>query len=189
VLHVQQPKKGQIVNRDAVDLAVKAAVEKYKVMAFWFDPSHLKDDDADEDNRFWWPLVDEWSKRYGKRLKCWPVKSGNRMHAVAFDMALEANQKTFVEGAGQCLTELDDAHKDPTNAIVTFMASSWLEDHLTNAKASPGKHGISVRKDNRESRHKIDLAVCLIGGRMLRRIYLLSIKKGTPGKGRVIVMS
>jgi len=191
VLHVQQPKKGQIVNRDALDLAVKAAMEKFKVMAFWFDPSHLKDDDADGDNRFWWPLVDEWSKRYGRKLKCHPVKTGNRAHAVAFDMALEVNQKTFVEGVEQCLTELEDAHKDPTNAVVTFLASSWLVDHLTNSKAAPGKHGVSIRKDNRESRYKIDLAVCLIGGRMLRRIYLLSIKqgKGTPGKGRVILLN
>jgi hypothetical protein len=49
-----------------------------------------------------------------------------------------------------------------------------------------------VRKEHRESRHKIDLAVCLIGARMLRRIYLLSQKasnKGAPGKGRMISLT
>jgi hypothetical protein len=188
VLHVQQPKKGRIVNRDAFDHAVIAAMAKYRVVAFWFDPSHLKDDDAEGDNRFWWPLADEWSLRYGKRLKCHPVKTGNKTHAVAFDMALEANQKTFVEACDQTLGELEGQHADPASAEVTFLASQWLEEHLRNAKRAPGKYGVSIRKDNRESRHKIDLAVCLIGARMLRRIYLLSMKKGAPGKGRVILL-
>jgi hypothetical protein len=182
VLHVEQPKKGRIVDRDALDHKVIEAFAKYRVQAFWFDPSHAKDDDAEGDARFWWPLVDEWSTRYGRRLKCHPVKTGNRAHAVAFDMALEANQKTFVEACDQVLAELESGE-------VTFLESSWLEEHLRNAKRAPGKYGISIRKDNRESRHKIDLAVCLIGARMLRRIYLLSIKTGTPGRGRVIVMN
>lgn len=188
VLHVQQPKKSRIVDRDAVDNAVIAAMARYKVVAFWFDPSHAKDDDAEGDNRFWWPLVDEWSTRYGRRLKCHPVKNGNRAHAVAFDMALETNQKTFVEGCDQTLTELEGQSKlAPSDRLVTFKASQWLDEHMRNAKRAPGKYGVSIRKDNRESRHKIDLAVCLIGARMLRRTYLLSMKKGAPGRGRVIV--
>ncbi|MGZ4518966.1 MAG: hypothetical protein ACXVX9_00100 [Mycobacteriaceae bacterium] len=182
VLHVEQPKKGRIVDRDALDHKVIEAFAKYRVQAFWFDPSHAKDEDAEGDARFWWPLVDEWSQRYGRRLKCHPVKTGNRAHSVAFDMALEMNQKTFVEACDQVLAELEAGE-------VTFYESSWLEEHLRNAKRAPGKYGVSIRKDNRESRHKIDLAVCLIGARMLRRIYLLSIKTGTPGKGRVIVMN
>lgn len=187
VLHVQQPKKGAIVNRDAVDLAVKAAFGRYKVLAFWFDPSHAKDDDAEGDNRFWWPLVDEWSQRYGRRLKVWPVKTGNRAHAVAFDMSLGVNQAQFVAAVEQTLGELEAGE-------VTFYApnrgqGSTLVEHLVNAKEAPGKYGVSIRKDNRESRHKIDLAVCLIGARMLRRIYLLSQKKRPAGKGRMISLS
>lgn len=180
VLHVQQPKKGAVVDRDAIDHAVIEAFATYKVVAFWFDPSHAKDDDAEGDNRFFWPLVDEWHKRYGRRLKCWPVKTGTRTHAVAFDMTTPTNQQTFVAGCEQVLTEFE-------SQTVTFVESSWLEEHLRNAKRAPGKFGVSVRKDNRESRHKIDLAVCLIGARTLRRIYLLSRKTGTPGKGRVLI--
>ena len=182
VLHVQQPKAGKIVDLDALDHAVIEAMATFKVVAFWFDPSHAKDDDAEGDNRFLWPLCDEWSKRYGKRLKCWPVKSGNRTHAVAFDMALETSQKVFQPACDQVLNELE-------TGTVTFAKSSWLIEHMGNAKRAPSKYGTGLRKDNRESRHKIDLAVCLVGGRMLRRIYLLSIKQGTPGKGRVIVLT
>ncbi|HET7386752.1 MAG TPA: hypothetical protein VFJ19_08840 [Nocardioidaceae bacterium] len=169
VLHVQQPKKGQIVDRDAVDHAVVEANRDFEVVAFWFDPSHAKDDDAEGDNRFWWPLCDAWHQRYGAKYACWPVKSGNRAHAVAFDMATPTNQATFVAGAEQTLTELE-------NGEVTFTESAWLEEHLRNAKRAPGRYGVSVRKDNRESRHKIDLAVCLIGARTLRRIFLLNAK-------------
>jgi hypothetical protein len=48
-----------------------------------------------------------------------------------------------------------------------------------------------MRKDNRESAKKIDLAVCAAGARMLWRIVSLSRVKnsGTPGKGRVIALA
>jgi hypothetical protein len=49
VLHVQQPKEGTIVDRNAVDLAVSDAFRRFKVVAFYFDPSHVKDDDAEGD--------------------------------------------------------------------------------------------------------------------------------------------
>ncbi len=181
VLHVQQPKADQIVDREAFDLAVSEAMATFKVVAFWFDPSHAKDDDTEGDNRFWWPLCDDWSTRYGKRLQCWPVKTGNRTHAVAFDMALDSAQALFVPACEQAASDLK-------SGAVTFTESAWLREHMVNAKLAPTKHGVSIRKENRSSRHKIDLAVCLVGARMLRRIYMLSTKKGTPGKGRVIVL-
>ena len=40
----------------------------------------------------------------------------------------------------------------------------------------------------RLARLNIDLNSQLVGARMLRRIYQLSVKKGTPGRGRVLVM-
>lgn len=191
VVHVQQPKKGHIVDRDAVDNAVIAAMNRYRIVAFWFDPSHVKDDEAAEgDNRFWWPMGDEWSTRYGRRLKCHPVKSGAKAHAVAFDMAKPTNQQIFVEGCDQVLGEIEGQADLPVaDRPVRFADSQTLVTHLKNAKRAPGKFGVSIRKDNRESRHKIDLAVCLIGALTLRRVYQLQEKKkGTPGKGRFIVL-
>lgn len=185
VLHVQQPKAGEIVNRDALDLAVVDAFNTYAVAAFWFDPSHAKDDDAEGDNRFWWPLVDEWMTRYGKKLKLWPVMTGPRRHAIAFDMALPTNQALFVPAAEQCLTDFE-------SRTLKFIRSSWLQEHCVNARRIPNKYGVSVRKEHRESRHKIDLAVCLIGARMLWRRWQLDQVgkgKGAPGRGRVILLA
>jgi hypothetical protein len=167
----------------ALDRAVSDAFERFRVVAFWFDPSHAKDDDAEGDNRFWWPLVDEWMTTYGRKLKMWPVQSGPRRHAVAFDMALPANQAVFVPAVEQCLNDFEDGS-------VRFVRSDWLSEHCINARRNPNtKWGVTIRKEHRESARKIDLAICLIGARMLRRAYLLSQKKhGTPGKGRMVVL-
>jgi hypothetical protein len=186
VLHFQQPRRKQIVDRNAVDHAVIGAFNTYRVVAFWFDPSHAKDDDAEGDNRFWWPLVDEWAVRYGKRLKLWPVLTGPRRHAVAFDMTNPAHQAVFVPAVEQALADLES-----TPPAVLFAESHRLVEHLTNARRAPGKYGVSIRKDGRESRHKIDLAVCLIGARMLwRAVHMSRVgkKQGAPGKGRVVVL-
>jgi hypothetical protein len=182
VLHVQQPKAGEIVSREALDQAVDAAFAAYKVVAFWFDPSHAKDDDAEGDNRFWWPLCDQWMARYGTKLKLWPVQTGPRRHAVAFDMTLSSSQGLFVPAVEQCLSDFE-------SGAVQFHLSHWLVEHCVNARRNPNsRFGVSVRKEHRESPRKIDLAVCLIGARMLRRMYLLSKRTGTPGKGRAIAL-
>jgi phage terminase large subunit-like protein len=182
VVHVQQPKAGQVVSRDDVDRAVVDAFARFRVVAFFFDPSHAKDEDAEGDNRFWWPLCDEWSQRYARRLKLWPVQSGPRRHAVAFDMAMSTNLALFVPAVEQCLSDFE-------NGEVRFRRSDWLTEHCCNARRNPNsKFGVTIRKEHRESARKIDLAVCLIGARMLRRMYLLSANKGAPGRGRVIVL-
>ncbi|MBQ1164959.1 terminase, partial [Streptomyces sp. A73] len=52
--------------------------------------------------------------------------------------------------------------------------------------------GYSIGKEHRESARTVDLAVCAIGARMLRRLVLNSEqvgkRKGAPGKGRVVVL-
>jgi hypothetical protein len=182
VHHVQQPKKGEIVNREAVDLAVAKAFATYKVVAFWFDPSHAKDDDADEgDTRFWWPLCDTWMTRYASRLKYWSVSTGDRRHAVAWDMTSPARQAMFVPHVEQLAADI-------TTHVFRFAESARLQEHLINAKSAPGKYGISMRKEHRESRKKIDLAVCAAGGRMLwRYVQLARIDGKKPKTGKAYI--
>lgn len=180
VLHVQQPKAGEIVNRAALDLAVKDAMERFAVLAFWFDPSHAKDEDSEGDSRFWWPLCDEWTQRYGRRLKLWPAKSGDGKHAVAFDMLLPSSQAKFVPAAEQLVSDIE-------SGAFTFVESHWLTTHLCNARRRPGRYGVSLGKENRESRRKIDLAVCAVGGRMLWRLVSLN-QRTSSGSGRVVLL-
>jgi hypothetical protein len=167
VLHVQQPRKGEVVNRDAVDHAVIDAFDRFTVLGFWFDPSHAKDDDAEGDSRFWWPLCDEWMARYGRRLKMWAVKSGSSRHAVAWDMSSTTRQAVFVPAVEQLEADLKAG-------TAQARSSSWLQQHAINAKRAPGKFGVSLRKENRESARKIDLAVCWVGARMMWRQWQLA---------------
>lgn len=180
-LHFQQPKKGQIVNRDAVDHAVVEAFKTYKVIAFWFDPSHAKDDDAEGDARFWWPMVDQWHEQYHKKLKLWPVLTGPRRHAIAFDMLLPSNQAQFVPACEQLQSDVE-------SGVFEHHGGERLIEHMINARRRPNKYGVGIGKEHRESKYKIDLAICAVGARMLWRQVRLSNKQGTPGKGRVIVM-
>jgi hypothetical protein len=183
VLHVQQPKKGEIVDRGLVDHAVRQTFSTYKVLAFWFDPSHAKDEDADGDSRFWWPLCDEWSQRYGQRLKLWATKTGDNRHAVAFDMLTQTAQAKFVPAAEQLAADIE-------NGEFRYAESHWLEEHLSNARRRVSdRHGITLGKEHRESRRKIDLAVCAVGARMLWRMYKLQQKPKSGGQGRVVVLS
>jgi hypothetical protein len=167
VLHVQQPRKGEVVDRDAVDHAVVDAFDRFTVLGFWFDPSHAKDDDAEGDSRFWWPLCDEWMARYGRRLKMWAVKSGSSRHAVAWDMSSTTRQAVFVPAVEQLEADLKAG-------TAQARSSSWLQQHAINAKRAPGKFGVSLRKENRESARKIDLAVCWVGARMMWRQWQLA---------------
>jgi hypothetical protein len=168
----------------ALEVDLAAAFARFRVVGLWFDPSHLKDDAAAGDERFWWPMCDQWAKDHGRRLKLWAVKGGDRQHAVAWDMSTPTHQALFTAAVEQLDTDI-------TEGTFRFAKSGWLRQHLTAAKAAPNKFGVSMRKDNRESRKKIDLAVCAAGARMMWRSWLLSeigTGKGTPSDGSVIVM-
>ena len=188
VLHHQHPgvdadNKPILVDRHKVDEAVMVAFDRLKVIAFYFDPSHAKADDAVEDDRFWWPLVDQWHERYHRRLKkeFWPVKSGPRQHAIAFDMSGSAAQQLFQPAVTQAAEDLE-------NGEAPYRDSAVLRRHMKNARRREGRFGITLGKENRSSTRKVDLAVCFVGARMLWRIVRLTQKgKGTPGKGRVLI--
>ena len=154
--------KAWVAPREKVDAAVSAAMERWRVVAFWGDPSHVLDDETM--SRYWDGLFDEWHRRYSRRLKVW-AKPGERGHAVMFDMAQFDNQRRFVEAVGQ-------AEADIEAGMLTHDGDARLRFHVLNARRQPTRAGLSIAKDHRESRRKIDLAVCAIGARMARRAYL-----------------
>ncbi|MGH3996688.1 MAG: hypothetical protein ACRDTJ_04415 [Pseudonocardiaceae bacterium] len=189
VLHHQHPGKddaGQplLVNRNELDAAVTLAFDDFKVIAFWFDPSHAKADDQIDEDRFWWPMVDRWHERYHRKLdkKFWPVKSGTKLHSVAFDMSGTYAQQAYQPAVTQAAEDLE-AGEAP------YVDSPVLRRHMKNGRRREGRFGIVIGKENRSSTRKVDLAVCFVGARMLMRIVRLSQQgKGTPGKGRVIIL-
>lgn len=176
--HYQLPEKGVLVNRSLVDAAVDEAFDRFKVVAFFFDPSHAKANDSIEDDRFWWPLVDQWHEKYSKRLKLWAVAN---KHSIAFDMLTANPQKLFQPAVSQLREELEAG-------TALHNGGAELRRHMKNARIREGRYGLSIGKEHRSSKRKVDLAVCAVGVRMLWRMVRLSKKVGTPGKGRVIVL-
>lgn len=159
--------------RGEIDSRVDEAFERFNVVAFWADPSHTKDDKTSEG--YWDGLIDDWHRRYKDRLvkDAWAVKSGLNPHSIMWDMTSPERTKQFVFAAERTVDEFEAKAADGTWAPkILIDGHPRLLEHCKNAKKAPGLHGVSLRKEGRESLRKIDVAVCLVGARMLRRLVL-----------------
>lgn len=160
--------EGWLAPREKVDATVTAAFERYNVVGFWGDPSHVKDDETQE--RYWDALFDTWHRKYKRKLRVWARTGRDNGHAVMFDMALRPCQNLFVDAVAVCEADIEAK-------AFSHDGDARLRSHVLNARRVPTKAGMSIAKEHRESRKKIDLAVCAVGARMVRRIYLNSRKK------------
>lgn len=155
--------------REGVDDTVREAMRRYHVVAFWGDPSHVLDDETGL--HYWDPLFDAWHRDYGRRLRLWARPEGRDRHAVMFDMARLDVQKRFVAYVDQAYTAIAD--KD-----FPHDGDARLRRHMLNARRQPTRAGMSIAKEGRESKRKIDLAFCAIAARGMRREYLNARKQG-----------
>lgn len=177
----QRPPKGRpghegyTIPRHAVDNAVASAFEDYDVRAFFGDPSHLLEDESQE--RFWDGWFDEWHRNYSDRLEVW-AKPGQDGHAVMWDMTSSRRSEQFTAAAERCEQEISEH-------VLLHDGDGRLRSHARNCKRYPNKWGVSVWKGHRESQRKIDLAVCMIGARMVRRLVLNNPNRKRRRSGKV----
>jgi phage terminase large subunit-like protein len=88
-------------------------------------------------------------------------------------MSSPTNQQEFVSAVERCRGEIQ--HLNDIEAFEPEFHTCGhpaLMQHLRNAKEYPTKYGMSIWKGAREADKKIDLAVCTVGARMLRRMML-----------------
>lgn len=168
--------------RDQVDTRVREIVGdiddygtfkrgRFNVVAFWGDPGHIRNDE--DDSRYWDPLFDTWHIRYKDILQVWAVKTGHNQHSIRWDMTNEERVRQFTEAAETFVEQIE--HKDDEGLPAPQFQHDGhprLEKHLMNAKKYGNKHGTSLWKGHRESAAKVDLAVCAVGARLLRRLTL-----------------
>lgn len=150
------------VPRDAVDGVVRYAFALYDVVGFLGDPGAGEDDLG---QRYWDAMIDSWAADFGEQLSVWSSQGGADRHAILWDMRSSARLKLFTEACERALSDIE-AKALPHNG------DPVLRIHVTNARRRPNAYGISIGKEHRESARKIDLAVCAIGARMVRRMYL-----------------
>lgn len=192
VIGVWQKPKGErgatwLVDRWAVDARVNEAHERFTVVAFFADPSHALDDD--DDTRFWDEFIDRWHRKFKDRYLLWSIKTGEAQHSVMWDMTSPARGAAFVAAAERFISELETKNDveqfSPTFAIDGHPA---LLNHLRNAKKYPHPkgYGVSLFKGAREQSKKIDLAVCAVGARMLRRLCLNAEKPAEKARSGVV---
>lgn len=162
--------------RAAIDHAVDETFETYKVVAFWGDPSHTRDDETQE--RYWDGLFDEWHRRYGDQLELWAVPGKQDGHAVMWDMTSPARVEQFTAAA-------ERTQGDIAEHVLLWDGDGRLRSHARNARRAPNRWGVSLAKKHRESKRKIDLAVCMVGARMLRRLVLNNPKRKKKRSGKV----
>jgi hypothetical protein len=167
--------KAWIVPREQVDKAVASMFESYRIIAFFADPSDTRDDEGE---RFWEPLIDTWHRRYARQLQIWSLRSGEKTHSIAWDMRSPERTAIFTDAAQRFITEAQDR-------TLTHDGDRSLRAHVLNARRRPNKYGISLGKEHRESRRKVDLAVAAVGARMLRRLVLNKEPTTKKRSGRI----
>jgi hypothetical protein len=170
------------VPREDVDGVVQNAFNRFKVLAFFADPGSGQDEDGE---MYWDTFLDRWGQAYGKKLLLRAVVAGSKAHAVRWDMRDRRNQETFTEAVKR-------TREDILQRQLIHDGHKVMRTHVINARRRTNAWGITIGKEHRESARKIDLAICMIGARMLRRTVLNSPKnekrKTARGKGRVVVL-
>lgn len=144
--------EGWEVDRADVDRTVRAAHANREVVAFFSDVREFES------------YVDDWGSAFGDQYVV-HASPGRERHAVAWDMRGRSAEFTkAVERAAVDIAERTFFHD----------GDSRLARHVMNARRAPNKYGVSISKESRNSPKKIDLAVCAIGARMVRRLVLAS---------------
>jgi hypothetical protein len=173
--------------RAVVDDCVDKMFATYKVVAFWADPSHTRDDETQE--RYWDGLIDDWHRKYGEQLEI-PAVQGKNLHTVMWDMTSPARVEQFTAAAERCVSDIEETAKairldHRAVRLFTHDADGRLKTHVRNAKRYPNRYGVSLWKGHRESKRKVDLAVCMVGARMLRRLVLNNPNRKRKRTGKV----
>ncbi len=149
------------VPRNDVDNIVRRAFALYDVVGLFCDPGAGEDETGE---RYWDATIDGWGRDFDETLCVKSIEGGPDRHAVMWDMRSPTRTKLFTEACERTLSDIEE------RAII-HDGNAILRSHVRNAHRRPNPWGVSIGKESRMSARKIDLAVCMIGARMLRRIY------------------
>lgn len=158
-----------------VDGWVAAAFDRYEVLGFFADVKE-------------WESFTKvsWPDRYRDGLLVHAVPSGKEPQPIAWDM----RSHSYDFGLACELTEREILERE-----LTHDGDSRLARHVGNARRRPNRWGsVSIGKESPSSPHKIDLAVCAVGARLVRRQLLASKEwqrraRRSAGRGRVIALT
>ncbi len=155
---VWEPGPDEEVDAHDVDLAVRSLSSRFDVVGFFADVREWE-----SFVKVSWP--DHW--RTQPELLVHAQPAGKNPEMIAWDM--RSHVKEFTLAAELTLAELEAGE-------FTHDGDPVLTRHVVNMRRRPNTHGVSVGKESPDSAKKIDAGVCMIGARMVRRLYLASGK-------------
>lgn len=146
-----------IVSVAEVDAAVDRAFREYNPVGFFADVQE------------WESFVKvSWPERYADRLQIHATPVGRDPHPIAWDMRTKVMD--FTMAAELALTEIKQ--RQDGKPVFTHDGDARMTRHVGNARNRPNRWGVSIGKESPSSPRKVDLAVCMIGARMVRRLYI-----------------
>ena len=138
-----------------VDFEVRKAFEMYKVVGMFADPAK------------WESYIAQWESDFGRNLK---VKS-SQAHPIEWWMT--GNRSYLVVRA---IEQFANAVLDKE---LTHSGGLVLTRHILNARRRIGRSGVSIAKENPDSRNKIDAAVAAV---LAYQARLQALSKGEATK-------
>lgn len=173
--------KDWLAPREKVDATVRQAFDRYRVVWFGVDPSPARDDENEA--LYWADLIDRWHRDFHRKLTLWATP-GAQGHSVKFDMRISQRggverNRQFTEQAELTARAIDD------DRTLIHDGHAGLRLHTHHAKRRPNQWGVSLGKENRDSKNLVDLAVCMVGALLGRRIALNSPKVRARGPRKI----
>lgn len=151
-----------VVPVSEVDAAVEWAFDSWNVRAFFADVKE------------WEGFAKvTWPERYRDSLELHASPSGKEPQPIAWDM----RTKTYDFTMAVELTETEIRERKFTHSGDARMAR-----HVANCRRKPNRWGVSVGKESPDSPRKVDIAVAMIGARMLRGLLLANVAKSGSRK-------
>lgn len=152
---------GGVVPREDVDAVVRSMFEAYDVVSFRAD---VKEFEA---------YVDQWSRDFKRKMKV----NASPNNPIAYDM--RGQQKRFALDCERFEAAVLDRE-------LVHNGNATLRAHVTNAHRNPTNYdAISIRKASKDSKRKIDAAVCAVLAFGARQEFLMS-KKNRSRKAVVV---
>lgn len=179
------PKKGPgakkwLVPRSEVDAKVRWVHQTYNVVAFYGDPSPVKEDETEKS--YWKSYFDDWHRDFSKD---YAVKASQR-NACEFDMRMSTiggldRNRRFTEEAMATVQAIDE------DQTLRWDGDPAMYLHVAKAHRRTNQWGFSLGKRTRDSNDLVDLAVTMVIARLARTDAIRSGKIKKKRDGRVFV--
>lgn len=179
--------KKWLAPRGEVDAVARAALDLYSVQWFGIDPSPAEDED--EATNYWLPTIDGIHRDYKDKIPNWATP-GPGGHSVLFDMRRSSKGgadrvRLTTEMCEQLAQIIDEEREADGSPVLIHDGNPVLRNHVHNARRRPNSFGIGIGKESRSSSKKIDLAFCMVGANLGRRIAANSGKTEKRKAGNV----